>query len=322
MVLSAAGGLTTKERGLHMGEERNSSLFRTIIDNIEDGVYFVDLARCITLWNQAAARITGYSGEEMLGRHCDDNLLSHVDQTGTPLCVMGCPLYHTMQDGLRRQDEVLLRHKNGHRLPVIVRTHPIYRDGEIVGAVEIFSQKTPARYDDRLVQSLADRAMKDTLTGLPNKVYLENYIDYKLSECRRYQMPFSLLVADVDDLAVFNRHYGQAVGDVVLQSMAESFRGNFSEAEKLGVWRGGTFVGVFDYAAPQTVYDIAEKMRVLALRSTVYYLDSYLGLTVSIGLTLGQPEDTVQSLVARAEGLALSSKHYGKNCSCLDVPPP
>lgn len=304
------------------GGKEKSSLFRTIIDNIDDGVYFVDLTRRITLWNDAATHITGYSDKEMVGRQCDDNLLNHVDKTGKPLCVMGCPLYHTMKDGRRREEEVLLRHKSGHRLPVVVRTHPIYGEGEIIGALEIFSQKAPARYDDRIIQSLTDRAMKDTLTNLPNKAYLESYLEYKLSESQRYGLPFSVMVADVDNLSAFNQHYGQTVGDVVLQSMAESFLHNLAENEKMGVWRTGTFVGVFDYSDPHAVYDLVEKIRILASRSAVYYLNNYLGLTVSVGLTLSQPGDTVSGIVARAESLMHVSKQRGKNCSSLDVPPP
>ena len=257
----------------------------------------------------------------MLGQHCHDNLLNHVDKDGKPLCIVGCPLYDTINDGQHREADVLLRHKNGHRIPVHVRIYPIYGQGEVVGALEIFTRSAPSRYDDRLIESLTDRAMKDSLTNLPNRTYLESYIEYKLSEALRYKIPFSVIVADIDDLTGFNHYYSRVTGDVVLQSIAESFRSNFADPDKIGVWSAGMFVGVFSYCDTASIYSIADKVRMLASRSAVYYRDRYLGLTVSVGITVSHPNDTAQTLVARAEALMRISKQRGKNCSTVDIPP-
>ena len=45
------------------------AMFKNIVDNIYEGVYFVDLERRITYWNRGAERITGYSAAEVVGRH-------------------------------------------------------------------------------------------------------------------------------------------------------------------------------------------------------------------------------------------------------------
>lgn len=57
-------------------------LYLTIINNLNDGVYFVDLDRRILFWNKAAERITGYSADEIMGRQCQDNILNHIDEDG------------------------------------------------------------------------------------------------------------------------------------------------------------------------------------------------------------------------------------------------
>ena len=296
-----------------------NSLFRTIIDNIGDGVYFVDLNRRIQLWNGAANHITGYEESEVVGRCCQDNLLNHVDHSGKPLCQLGCPLYASMNDGQPRQAEVLLRHKNGYRLPVTVHTHPVFSGGEIVGALEIFSRQSGVNYDDHLVESLTDKAMKDPLTGLANRAYLESYLGYKLSEAARFQSPFSVLSAEVDDFADFTHHYGHAVGDALLQSMAESFRHFFTGPNLVGMWSQGVFVGVFQYSSQQDVQQTAQNFCVLAMNSSLYHAGAYLGLTASVGMTLSQPWDTVQSICARAEGLMHQSRLRGKNSATVDV---
>ncbi len=73
--------------------------YKEIIDNLYDGVYFVDRDRVITYWNKGAERITGYSAEQTIGRACRDNLLNHVTANGVELCLTNCPLAAVMQDG-------------------------------------------------------------------------------------------------------------------------------------------------------------------------------------------------------------------------------
>ena len=58
--------------------------YERVLDNLHDGVYFVDRDRQITYWNRGAYRITGYSPQEVLGRTCRDNLLMHSDRSGSP----------------------------------------------------------------------------------------------------------------------------------------------------------------------------------------------------------------------------------------------
>ncbi len=110
--------------------------YRDVFDRLSDGVYFVTPTRQITFWNAAAERITGYQRQEVLGSSCSDGILNHVDETGTNLCLAGCPLAATMEDGKGREASVFLHHKSGHRVPVLVRSAPIRdADSNIVGAV-------------------------------------------------------------------------------------------------------------------------------------------------------------------------------------------
>ena len=81
-------------------------LYLNIINNLRDGIYFVDTERRILFWNKAAERITGYTADEIVGKHCPQTLLSHIDENGRPLCVVGCPLFTSLADGKQRQDRV------------------------------------------------------------------------------------------------------------------------------------------------------------------------------------------------------------------------
>jgi PAS domain-containing protein len=72
--------------------------YKELLDNMSDGVYFVDRERRIVYWNEGASRLTGYAAEDILGKHCQDDILCHVDLDGKHLCQEGCPLSASIDD--------------------------------------------------------------------------------------------------------------------------------------------------------------------------------------------------------------------------------
>ena len=121
----------------------DKDFYKDLVDNLYDGVYFMDLDRNITYWNKGAERITGYKSEGVVGRSCRDNLLTHVTAEGVQLCLSHCPMAACMKDGEVQEANVFLHHADGQRVPVVVRAAPL-RDaqGNIIGAVETFSSDT------------------------------------------------------------------------------------------------------------------------------------------------------------------------------------
>src|SRR5512136_1901612 len=106
--------------------------YKQFLDNLHDGVYFVNRDREIIYWNKGAERITGYAESDVIGSHCWDNILMHVDSLGNSLCLAGCPLVKVITTGGEIKAEVYLSHKDGHRVPVVVRATPITSgDGKI-----------------------------------------------------------------------------------------------------------------------------------------------------------------------------------------------
>jgi len=91
----------------------NKDFYTKLLDNLMDGVYFVDPNRSITYWNKGAELLTGFKSSEMVGKHCFADLLTHVDDHGTTLCSRGCPLQKSISDSTPSTAEVYLRHKDG-----------------------------------------------------------------------------------------------------------------------------------------------------------------------------------------------------------------
>ncbi len=297
----------------------SETLYLHIIDNLCDGVYFVDQERRITFWNKAAEEITGYKKEEIVGKCCQSNLLNHIDCDGRPLCLLGCPLYSTLIDGKQRKDDVFLRHKNGHRIPILVNIFPIVEENDIIGAVEIFTPKSPAVYDDDLIERLSDYAMNDQLTRLANRRKVESYLEYMFHEMMRFQSKFCVIFLDIDNFSSFNNTYGHETGDNVLQSVSKSIMLSVRKNDVFGRWGGEEFIGVFEIKNNHDALVLAEKVRMLISNTEIPYEGSNLSVTASLGVTVARTDDTIDSVIKRADSLMYLSKEKGKNCVTSDV---
>ncbi|MBI4916604.1 MAG: sensor domain-containing diguanylate cyclase [Acidobacteria bacterium] len=291
-----------------------TELFKSLLDNFYDGVYFVDSERRITYWNQGAERITGFTAGEAVGTLCSDNLLMHVDGAGTCLCHAGCPLAATISDGDRHEAEVFLHHKQGHRVPVLVRAAPIRdTDGAIVGAIEVFSDNSTKMAALQRANELERIAFLDPLTGLANRAYTEITLRGRLDELVRYGWPFGILFIDVDHFKQVNDTHGHDAGDQALSIVADSLRGGARSFDVVGRWGGEEFVAVLVNLSERKLRAIAERFRVLVETSRLPVADGAVRITVSIGGTLADPRDSVDELVKRADTLMYRSKETGRN---------
>ena len=289
------------------------SLYLKIISNLRDGVYCVDTERKILFWNKAAENITGYSADEIVGKACADTNLNHIDEDGRPLCTIGCPLFASIIDGAQRKSRVFVRHKQGHRIPIQVNIVPLIQDGKTIGAIEIFTQDSPAVYEDTLVEHLSGIAMHDALTGLPNRRYLESFLNYNLDAHRLFSSPFAVLFADIDDFGSFNNNYGHEAGDAVLTNIAASVKKNTRKNELVGRWGGEEFLGIYPVAKPYDAPVLAERFRQLVLHTEIMHAGRPLSVSVSAGVTLVRPGDTAESITERADHYMYRSKKAGKN---------
>ena len=113
---------------LNASFDLDAAVYNGILDRVEDGVYFVDLDRRVLLWNRGAEAITGFPRGEVLGLECSNSLLCHVDSSGRLLCATGCTLQRVLSTAVPIEADAFLQHKQGHRVPVRVKTGPFATD--------------------------------------------------------------------------------------------------------------------------------------------------------------------------------------------------
>jgi diguanylate cyclase (GGDEF)-like protein/PAS domain S-box-containing protein len=296
-----------------MAEEKN--FYKDIIDNLYDGVYFVDRDRVITYWNKGAERITGYSAARTLGRACRDNLLNHVTASGVELCANNCPLAAVMKDGKEREVEVYLHHSDGYRVPVLIRAAALRdEEGQIIGAIETFSKNALLADTRRRLKEMRRVAMTDPLTGVSNRRHIESRLKTAIAVVQNSSSLAGVLFMDVDYFKKVNDTHGHITGDHVLRMVANTAQYALRATDTLGRWGGEEFVAIlYELQNGDNLGAIAEKVRTLVEASRLDVNGQGLTVTISIGATLVLPGDTLEVLVQRADAFMYRSKQAGRN---------
>ncbi len=293
--------------------KQDDLFYKTLLDNLYEGVYFVDRDRNITYWSKGAERITGYPAAEVLGKSCSDNILLHVDKEGNSLCSEICPLLKTVNDGKARNVEVYLHHKDGHRVPITMHVAPIHDDqGRIIGGVEIFTENTPAAIALERLAELERLAYVDELTGLANRRYAEITLKSRIEELQRYGWRFGILFVDIDRFKDINDQYGHDLGDEVLKMVARTLQNSVRTFDVVSRWGGEEYVVVIANVEGDELIVTANRCRRLVERSSIPSVPG-LRVTISLGATLARLDDSVESLVKRVDVLMYKSKQAGRN---------
>jgi diguanylate cyclase (GGDEF)-like protein/PAS domain S-box-containing protein len=295
------------------GIQFSSQFYEKVLEQLNEGIYFVDRDRRITYWNDGAERLSGYSSAEAVGRFCSENFLGHVDACGRPLCLKGCPLSSVLADGQSRTAEFFMRHQEGHRVPVSVRVMPMKNaEGVIVGAVEIFNDGTAENKVDRRVAELEHLAFRDELTNLPNRRYLQLKLEQAFEEHKRFDRAYGLLMFDLDNFKQVNDTHGHEIGDALLKTVARTLSAGRNE-DLVGRWGGEEFMMLMPDIEPTALGDFAERCRVMIAQSFLMSGGDRVSVTASIGATVLSHGDSSESAVRRVDELMYQSKRSGGN---------
>lgn len=285
-----------------------------ILNNLWEGAYIIDENRIILFWNKGAYRISGYSSEEVIGKSCQDNILMHVSEDGTSLCKNKCPVLDTFRTGETQVKDVYLQHKKGHRVGVKLITMPLMdKDNNKKYVLELFQEN----YDNYFIlnhfQDLVKGSLLDPLTELPNRRYLLSKLEENFSLFKRYNLPFGVLFLDIDNFKKINDTFGHKKGDEVLKIVAATLKTSARKGEIFGRFGGEEFVGILIVRNLEEIRLAAERVRVLIENSKVKEANLEIRFTVSIGATLVNKEDDLETLLERADKLMYEAKKQGKN---------
>ena len=291
-----------------------------LLDQITDGCLILDKGKNYIFWNKSAEALSGFPAEQILNKSCQAEPPLFINSSGRPLCEENCLCDQALKDGQSRLLDVYLQHKNGFRLPVRLKIIPLVNgDGQSVGLAELFTDISPAVTIPLKMAELEKMQLLDLDTGLPNRLYLEMYLKNKIDEYQKYGLPFGLIYADVDNFNKIQERFGRFNSAKLIRMMARTLQKNVRYFDIVGRWENEEFLICLLNIDENRLDIVANKLRLLVVESYITVETGLLNATVSMGATLVQRFDTIESLVKRAEELMLHSKWLGRNKVSLTI---
>ncbi|PSS57180.1 GGDEF domain-containing protein [Pseudomonas sp. BBP2017] len=163
-------------------------------------------------------------------------------------------------------------------------------------------------------------ATLDSLTGLPNRRGFDLLAAQALQEAQREPKPLVALLIDLDHFKQLNDTHGHLAGDEVLRQFALVLENCLRQADIICRWGGEEFIVLLKDTDAVHAQEVAEKLRLHTEQRVFNFADKAIKLTTSIGLSSLQPEDTLHSLIARADQALYRAKQSGRNRVCVEMP--
>ncbi len=175
----------------------------------------------------------------------------------------------------------------------------------------------------RLLESLRHRSIRDPLTGLFNRRYLEETLEREIKRAERSGSPLSLMMLDIDDFKMFNDTHGHTPGDALMRELSGLLQRHTRGGDAACRLGGDEFLLLL----PETSVDDATR-RAQELREEVEGFEIAIGgevvsVTVTVGVaTFPDHAGDMASLVRAADEAMYQAKHAGGNAVGEAAPPP
>uniref|UniRef100_A0A372ILE7 diguanylate cyclase n=2 Tax=Paracidobacterium acidisoli TaxID=2303751 RepID=A0A372ILE7_9BACT len=162
---------------------------------------------------------------------------------------------------------------------------------------------------------LENQSIRDGLTGMFNRRFMEIALERELRRADRHQKSTAIMMLDVDHFKQFNDTFGHEAGDMVLREVAETMHKFVRSDDTVCRYGGEEFVIILPEASVDTVHERAEVLRRLVGDTTLRYRGQALRqITISIGIALyPYHADSMEMLLRAADRALYEAKHKGRN---------
>jgi len=296
-------------------EFNNPEVWRTVLQTLQTAVYLVDQNRRVRLWNDGAERLTGFLSQDVVGRLLRDHFFATPGKSSDFLSDSDDPISTVFRDGKPSVTEVSILHKDGYRLPVVLRTVPIRNSsGRVVGAAESFHRIQGASEWSRRQAGLAEFGCLDELCGVPLQSFMQTQLRDNLTTFAEHKIPFGILVLRVDHLDQFLARQGSGVLAAILRVVAQSVENQLRPTDLLGCWSDHQFLAVLGECKESDLTLVGEKVRRVVAQSEINWWADKFSVTCSLGGAGCRDGDTRNLLMQRAEKSLQESIARGGNC--------
>jgi diguanylate cyclase (GGDEF)-like protein/PAS domain S-box-containing protein len=303
----AEGELARAEAALFAEKERA----QVTLNSIGDAVLCTDVAGNVTYLNKVAEKMTGWSASEAMSQPLNKVFRVVDGTTREPIVNPGQQAMAENRTVGLASNSILLR-RDGSESAIEDSSAPIHdRDGQVTGAVLVFHDVSESR---AMAEKMSHLAQHDFLTGLPNRMLLQERFSRAIGQAQRHHKQVAVLFVDLDYFKTINDSLGHDIGDRLLQSVAERLVSCVRSTDTVCRQGGDEFVILLaEIEHHRDAAQIAEKL--LAALLAPHFIDgNELHVTLSIGISI-YPDDaaTAEAVMQNADAAMYHAKAKGRN---------
>jgi diguanylate cyclase (GGDEF)-like protein/PAS domain S-box-containing protein len=275
---------------------------------IGDAVACTDMDGMITFLNAAAQTMTGWLDHEAAGLPMAEVFRIVDASTGAPV---SAPDYPNAAASIYLPPDAVVIRRDGRQIPVEDSNAPIHdRSGLQTGSVFVLRDATRTR---AMTAHIVHAAQHDFLTGLPNRLLLNDRITQAIAFALRHEIPLAVLFLDLDGFKHINDSLGHAVGDKLLQSVAQRLVSSVRGSDTVSRQGGDEFV-ILLYEMKDAEGAVISATRLLAAVARPHSIAGHdLHVTASIGVSI-YPDDgqDAETLIRNADTAMYQAKENGR----------
>ena len=291
----------------------------TLVEHMQDGVIVIDEQNRIMDVNPSALRWLNWTQVPPIGRDIQDLLTGLFNQfSDYPPHLYVETEIHTPDSPDHYFDLRIepLRNKKGKQTGRLIVLRDITRQKSAEKALRDAHDRLRLHLKEIeiLQEELREQAIRDPLTGLFNRRYMEETLDRELARAVREGGSIGVCMADIDGFKSFNDEHGHRAGDMILKHLADIFV-SYSRAEDVVCRYGGEeFLILLPGADLDVTSRRAEDWRRAFEQSKIEFEGETLSTTLSMGVTVfPQRGQTSDDLLKLADEALYMSKHNGRN---------
>ena len=294
------------EEALFVEKERA----QVTLNSIGDAVVCTDIAGNITFLNVVAEKMTGWPVEEAAG-HPMAEVLQITDATSSETTPNPMALAVVRNLTMNLPPNCTLIRRDGFKIPIEDSVAPIHdRQGQATGAVIVFRDVSVAR---AMAEQLAHSAEHDFLTGLPNRMLLNDRVTQAITLAPRHKKKVVVLFLDLDGFKHINDSLGHPIGDKLLQSIGKRLVDCVRGSDTVSRQGGDEFVVLLSEVAQPEDAAISA-VRLLQAVAEAHSIDKHdLHVSASIGMSV-YPDDGLdaETLIKNADTAMYQAKENGR----------
>lgn len=196
-----------------------------------------------------------------------------------------------------------------------IRRAPVMQDGVLIGILSYRDLTEDLRKTYYILDEIIeDKANKDPLTGLYNKGYGKEQLNYHIELSSRMKIPMAVYIFDLDHFKKINDTYGHLCGDRVLKTAAHIIRDCARTVDVVSRYGGEEFMITGFIADPDSALILPERVRKLIEKLEFYYDGKPINITISCGVAIADSETkTGDDFIKKADAALYQAKNSGRN---------